>query len=769
MDSRNARILSMLKAANQNPMEMPKDKTYPGHESRSNSKNMDLKIKHSEPHLEKTTQFESEGIWFPVHFEYDNYFMMVEPDVLAMLRNEYPNQNINLTTETIQEAVPITPGSEEADNDDCSNVSQSSSSKSCRSSSSISSSRSSSPRESTADDTDADPNYSFSGDSEFSTDEHEVCATQKRSRKRRANPNEWKSNVAKKRRNLGESYISKNSKKIMLERKMRPGCDTTCSYKCVSKITEEQRFQIFRKYWSYGDVNKQRDFISRSLHEIKSRRSQQLKVSSGRSENVAYYFTINGSKIRVCRKYFMATLNISTTTISTVRRKLAHGTLEGDNRGKHGKHRKLPESIKNDVRNHINSIPKIPSHYLRAQTDREYIEGGRTIAQIYRDYVEKCKQEGKPYAGRTSFFDIFNEFNISFFIPKKDQCELCTAYENSDKKEKNQEHEDHLKEKELSRKEKEKDKSDSDPSTIVCTYDLQAALPTPRGEVSVFYYKSKLSTYNLTIYELKTKQGFCYVWHEGEGHRGVIEIATCVFQYIEQKAKATSEDINFIFYTDNCGGQQKNKYMLMMYMYVLCVFRNIKTIQHKFLIKGHTQNEGDTVHSVIEKEIKRTLKSGNIYTPSQYYQIMRTAKKQAPFYVVNELSHSEFIDFKALSHEFGGNFTTNKKNETFSFGDIKILKFTRENPFTFYYKTSYQAEDFDIVDTFQTTGKRNTRGSAAITEEERIDKMREWTVQKAYNTPIPIAANKKRDLMYLVENNYIKKTYFEFYNSLKSC
>lgn len=44
-----------------------------------------------------------------------------------------------------------------------------------------------------------------------------------------------------------------------------------------------------------------------------------------------------------------------------------------------------------------------------------------------------------------------------------------------------------------------------------------------------------------------------------------------------------------------------------MYLYAVQKFK-IKSTTHKFLITGYTQNEGDNVHSVIEKAIKRALK-----------------------------------------------------------------------------------------------------------------------------------------------------------------
>jgi len=131
---------------------------------------------------------------------------------------------------------------------------------------------------------------------------------------------------------------------------------------------------------------------------------------------------------------------------------------------------------------------------------------------------------------------IFNEeYNISFFIPKKDQCELCTSFlnaEGDDKEKFREKYEAHQHEEELSRKEKDEDKKKSNKNYIVSVYDLQAVLSAPRGDVSVFDYKSKLNSFNFTISELNTGQTECYFWHEGEGNRGVEEIASCVLMYL---------------------------------------------------------------------------------------------------------------------------------------------------------------------------------------------------------------------------------------------
>ncbi|KAJ8928723.1 hypothetical protein NQ314_018688 [Rhamnusium bicolor] len=61
---------------------------------------------------------------------------------------------------------------------------------------------------------------------------------------------------------------------------------------------------------------------------------------------------------------------------------------------------------------------------------------------------------------------------------------------------------------------------------------------------------------------------------------------------------------------------------------------NIKSITPKFLITGHSQNEGDNAHSVIERQINRAKKAGSIYNPEQYVSLIRCAKKTGVPYKV---------------------------------------------------------------------------------------------------------------------------------------
>ncbi|KAJ8710008.1 hypothetical protein PYW07_009374 [Mythimna separata] len=82
--------------------------------------------------------------------------------------------------------------------------------------------------------------------------------------------------------------------------------------------------------------------------------------------------------------------------------------------------------------------------------------------------------------------------NVAKRLRNSNLCEVCEAYKNSTNGEKErlkESYETHQNEKVLSRIEKENDKKNKD--IHVAVYDLQAVFQCPKGDISVFYYKSK--------------------------------------------------------------------------------------------------------------------------------------------------------------------------------------------------------------------------------------------------------------------------------------
>lgn len=116
----------------------------------------------------------------------------------------------------------------------------------------------------------------------------------------------------------------------------------------------------------------------------------------------------------------------------------------------------------------------------------------------------------------------------------------------------------------MSRDEKRKDKLNKD--LVVAVYDMQAVMQLPKGEISLFYYTSKLNVCNLTVFNINTKAVDCYVWDEANSNRGAIEIVSSTYKYLEN-ISLTKPNAEIVFWTDNCGGQQKNKFMVALYFY----------------------------------------------------------------------------------------------------------------------------------------------------------------------------------------------------------
>lgn len=211
--------------------------------------------------------------------------------------------------------------------------------------------------------------------------------------------------------------------------------------------------------------------------------------------------------------FFKNTLGITDRMIQTTKSKYdVNGIVLEDFRGRHENHKKIPADLVNDIKEHINSIPRMESHYLRNNSFREYyIDGAKTIIDLYKDFKNQQAERGRDAGKYCSYYKIFTtQFNIGFHQPKKDLCDLCMTFENASAEQKEQlkyQIDVHLKEKQLSRGEKDTDRQNISASKKVVVYDLQAVMQCPNGDISSFYYKSKLNSFNFTLTELTKKDG----------------------------------------------------------------------------------------------------------------------------------------------------------------------------------------------------------------------------------------------------------------------
>ena len=249
----------------------------------------------------------------------------------------------------------------------------------------------------------------------------------------------------------------------------------------------------------------------------------------------------------------------------------------------------------------LEALPKFPPHYCRKSTDKLYLEQTiHSMANLYQLYVEKCEAENQTPLSNRLLKEEFDNMNLSLFQPKKDKCDTCVMFETGNLTE--DQWKEHRQKKDSARdaKSHDKDRLTNDGRLKVLSMDLQAVLLSPCLQASALYYKTKLCVHNFTIFDLRSHDVSCYVWHEGEAGLNASEFASCVANHLERDIANFDE---IILYSDGCTYQNRN--VVLANTLTSLAQKHNTTIIQKYLEKGHTQMEVDSFHSVTEKAERR--------------------------------------------------------------------------------------------------------------------------------------------------------------------
>ena len=237
------------------------------------------------------------------------------------------------------------------------------------------------------------------------------------------------------------------------------------------------------------------------------------------------------------------------------------------------------------VRDHINSFPRVQSHYHRAKTSREYMEAKLNLAKMYDLYKEECRAKNQKPVKVHVYRDVFNsDFNIAFMKPKKDRCDSCEAYAVAEKNGCTspvllEKHEKHVLSKLATYNERKNDRSSDVP--VVC-FDLENVISLPHANVSSMFYKRKLSMYNLTGHLSCGKQAYSVLWHEGEAGRGGNDIASALTQMLYAVVKQQPAISELILWADSCVPQNRHSLMSLALIRFLSKQTALQKITQKF-------------------------------------------------------------------------------------------------------------------------------------------------------------------------------------------
>lgn len=508
------------------------------------------------------------------------------------------------------------------------------------------------------------------------------------SKKRQKNPNKWKQNVRKHNRQHGHEYINVKDQKVPTKSVKENMCNSNekCPFKCSVKISKEERDIIHASFWKLSDEKKWH-FYSKHIKRQISARKRTKNETSRREYSYEYFFIISGVQVKVCQLFFLNTLNISKQRIYYFFKKSQNTSTDVPRTPIQGKHvkKKISDEKKNEVRAHIKSFPAVESHYCRSNTKKTYLERNLNMKRLYELYVQKAEDPVKYNIYETIFR---NEFNISFFKPKKDICAKCTEYQmnkNPTELQRTQ-YNEHINRKNKGNSERNNDRSRyvNDITVGVVTFDLQNTFSLPKSNVSINFYKTKLNCYNLTAHLNINNTVYNSIWHEFLCGRGGVHIACALIKILKKIVHSNPQLKKLILWSDSCVPQNKNSIMACALQCFLNSEdgKNLEVIEQKFGEPGHGNvQEIDTCHSCIEKHLRNL----DIWSPLTLVRLLVGIPKTWKLkFEVLQMQTSDYYDYQTISLRYTYN--------QIPFTKVKNLIYEKANCLQVKYRESFEGE-----------------------------------------------------------------------------
>lgn len=432
-------------------------------------------------------------------------------------------------------------------------------------------------------------------------------------------------------------------------------------------------------------------FYSKHIKRYTALRKRTKNETSKKAYSYEYMFYVSGVRIKVCQEFFLNTLNISKNRVYYFFKKVQDPETNIPRAAIIGKHKKkiIPDDAKQKVRDHISSFPLVESHYCRSNTSRKYLERNLNIQRMYDMYKISVENPVKFHLYKS----IFNlEFNIGFFRPKKDLCDKCEGFRvnKNPSAEEVVQHEEHIRRKNIGKEERERDKQAyiKDDKVGVVTFDLQNTFSLPKANISNFYYKMKLSCYNLTAHLDKSNVVYNTVWHEFICGRAGVHIANALIKILKKVVIDNPHLERIILWSDSCVPQNRNSIMSFALQHFLKSedSGNLKIIEQKFGEPGHgTIQEIDAAHSCIERYIRNL----EIWSPLSLIRILlKIPKTWKQKFVVIQMKKSDYINYQLTC----GSYTYN----TIPYSKVKHIIYDSNSLFNVKFRSSFEGQVKEI-------------------------------------------------------------------------
>lgn len=236
-----------------------------------------------------------------------------------------------------------------------------------------------------------------------------------------------------------------------------------------------------------------------------------------------------------------------------------------------------------------------------------------------------------------------------------------------------------------------------------------------------------------------------HMWNETIASRGSHELGSCILKHLKE---IDSDATNLILYSDACGGQNRNIYLVCLWLHIVSSREySITKIDHKFMISGHSFLPNDRDFGHVEQSRKKTQ---HIYVPQDWEQVVIQARQKNPFRVCR-MKKEDFVSLKPLKAAIV-NRKRNKVGRKVKWLKIHWISVSQDKPLQFQYRYSNNSlECWKTVDL-----KWKTKG--------RPVDMGRITLPLLYNRPRAINTKKVSDLLALLD--FVPPVHHAFYRQL---
>ena len=450
--------------------------------------------------------------------------------------------------------------------------------------------------------------------------------------------------------------------------------------KCFDKMKDDASV-IFKKFYEIGD-NKLQDQYLFGLVECLSEKKQEKprkETPRERTAPIIYHVKLlNGERCVICQKCFLHVHSIDRSRIRRITESNAVTSPPPDKRGKQPSANKTPAEILTKIRNHIKTFDAQKSHYsLKDNPNRRYLPEYLNVKRMWKSCVRLYEpekwaelQSGKKYSGMIKEWQyrrIFqDEFNLSFGYPRTDTCGKCDLLQTKlsietdiqEKMKVQDELKKHINLADQAYDEMKHDKLIADATwkeqnrlfsqdkcskdtTDMYSFDFQQNFMAPNFTHGEMYYSRQLNIFNFGVHDHVSNDTVMCIYPETIAKKGGSEVASCLRKVL---MKRNSGSRKIIFYSDGCGGQNRNHQ-------IVCFFQGLihkgiyESIEHKILVRGHTRLVNDRDFGLIQQRMKLE----RIIMPDDYEKVVKSARSHPSPFAVVQMDTGDFFYYGTLS------------------------------------------------------------------------------------------------------------------------